>query len=58
MAVSGFEQVLHFNLELAEYENGGEYYKMHGKKLEVIPEKYSDRPSSEYLEWHNSLFVS
>lgn len=41
-----------------EYENGREYYKMHGKKLEVIPERYSDRPSSEYLEWHNSLFVS
>lgn len=40
-----------------EYENGREYYKMHGKKLEVIPEKSSDRPSREYLDWHNNLFV-
>lgn len=41
-----------------EYENGREYYKLHGKKLEVLPENPRDKPSFEYLEWHNSKFVS
>ncbi len=40
-----------------EYDNGREYYQMHGKKLMIIPEKDSDKPSQEYLEWHNNLFV-
>ena len=36
-----------------EYENGSEYYKYHGKKLTVIPSKTQNKPSAEYLSWHN-----
>lgn len=37
----------------AEYENGREYYKLHGRPLEVIPVNSSQRPSQKFLEWHN-----
>jgi putative restriction endonuclease len=36
-----------------EYHNGKEYYAMHGKKLAIIPASARDRPSKEYLRWHN-----
>lgn len=36
-----------------DYGNGREYYKLHGKRLLILPEKYDDRPSKEYVEWHN-----
>jgi len=36
-----------------EYENGRDYYLLHGKKIQV-PAIPSNRPSREYLEWHNS----
>jgi putative restriction endonuclease len=37
----------------SNFHNGKEYYKFHGKKLEVIPSQQMDHPSAEYLRWHN-----
>lgn len=37
-----------------EFENGRDYYALHGRKLIVMPTTERDRPSSEFLEWHNS----
>lgn len=37
-----------------KYENGREYYALDGRELVVIPTPARDRPSSQYLEWHNS----
>jgi putative restriction endonuclease len=47
-----------FRLEVSrrireEYENGGYYYAFHSKKLENLPDSMNDRPSYEYLKWHN-----
>ncbi|HHH84775.1 MAG TPA: HNH endonuclease [Firmicutes bacterium] len=36
-----------------EYENGKDYYILHGKKLKVLPEQPEERPSKEFLSWHN-----
>jgi putative restriction endonuclease len=36
-----------------EYENGKEYYRLSGKRLTVIPPTPADRPSTEFIEWHN-----
>lgn len=36
-----------------EFENGRDYYALHGRKLAVVPPMARDRPSSEFLEWHN-----
>jgi len=41
------------------YNNGKEYYRFHGERLieEVLPEHPAERPSAEYLSWHqNSVF--
>lgn len=35
-----------------EYENGREYYALHGNKLRV-PSNVADYPSRQYIEWHN-----
>jgi putative restriction endonuclease len=35
------------------WENGREYYAHHGKLLAVTPPNASDRPSREFLQWHN-----
>jgi putative restriction endonuclease len=40
-----------------EFENGREYYKHHGGPLTVIPGSESDRPSREFLRWHNEHFL-
>ncbi|MCF0134423.1 MAG: HNH endonuclease [Blautia sp.] len=37
-----------------DYGNGKDYYKYHGKKLLILPEKQIELPSLEYLEWHNN----
>jgi putative restriction endonuclease len=37
-----------------EFENGRDYYALHGRKLVVVPAAPRDRPSSHFLEWHNS----
>lgn len=36
-----------------DFNNGREYYKLHGKKLEVLPVQLENRPSVDFLEWHN-----
>ena len=36
-----------------EFKNGREYYRFHGKGLEVIPEQLFEKPGDEYIEWHN-----
>jgi putative restriction endonuclease len=37
-----------------EYENGREYYKLHGSKLLVLPQSDAEKPSEKYIEWHNT----
>ncbi|EDX86766.1 hypothetical protein S7335_4472 [Synechococcus sp. PCC 7335] len=39
-----------------EYQNGKDYYKLHGKKLAVTPNDPNDLPAREYIEWHNQRF--
>ena len=36
-----------------DYGNGKDYYKYHGKKLLILPDKGIQLPAKEYLEWHN-----
>ncbi len=35
-----------------EYENGKDYYAMHGNNL-FIPRNHTLRPSNEFISWHN-----
>jgi putative restriction endonuclease len=35
------------------FQNGKEYYKFHGKRLEVLPAQQNERPSADFLRWHN-----
>jgi putative restriction endonuclease len=37
-----------------EFSNGREYYAFHDKELQVIPQSAADRPSKEFLEWHQN----
>lgn len=46
---------LHFEVSRQvreEFENGREYYAMHGNPI-VVPRKIADRPDPEALTWHN-----
>lgn len=36
-----------------DYGNGKDYYKYHGKKMLILPDKEILRPDPKYLEWHN-----
>lgn len=36
-----------------EFENGRDYYRLHGSLINV-PTKPSDRPSQDFLDWHNT----
>ena len=36
-----------------QFENGKEYYRFHGQKLQNLPESLSDLPSGEFIKWHN-----
>jgi putative restriction endonuclease len=36
-----------------DFENGGEYYAFHGKKLAVVPPLDVEQPSTEFIHWHN-----
>lgn len=41
------------------YNNGREYYQMHGKRLVVLPSSKLELPSREYIKWHNeNVYVS
>lgn len=35
-----------------EFDNGREYYELHGKAIRV-PQMPDRQPSAEFLEWHN-----
>jgi len=35
-----------------DYENGRDYYALHGRALRV-PSRAGDRPAAEFLRWHN-----
>jgi putative restriction endonuclease len=37
-----------------KFENGREYYQYRGKPLLVVPRNHDERPSREFLRWHNS----
>jgi putative restriction endonuclease len=37
----------------AEFENGRDYYTFHGQKLTVLPRRENEKPSIEFIEWHN-----
>lgn len=39
-----------------DYGNGRDYYALHGKMLAVVPENQQNKPSLEYLKWHNNNF--
>jgi putative restriction endonuclease len=41
-----------------EYQNGRDYYALHGKQLQVLPSRDADLPSREFLAWHNSNVYS
>ena len=36
-----------------DFENGKEYYALQGKNLEVVPVSAIERPSREFIQWHN-----
>lgn len=36
-----------------EFANGREYYQHHGKSLLVVPGSAAERPSTDFLRWHN-----
>jgi putative restriction endonuclease len=35
-----------------EFENGREYYRLHGSRLMVVPGRVAERPSADALAWH------
>lgn len=41
-----------------EFDNGRDYYALHGLPLKVLPQRETERPAREFLEWHNGIFKS
>src|SRR5258705_3878653 len=39
-----------------EFENGREYYRYDGQRLLHLPSKEINKPSMEFIEWHNGIF--
>ena len=37
-----------------EFENGRVYYALDGRSLANVPNRLTDQPGREFLEWHNS----
>ena len=37
-----------------EFENGRVYYDLDGRSLAYVPDRLTDQPGREFLEWHNS----
>jgi putative restriction endonuclease len=37
-----------------DYGNGRDYYALHGQSMSVMPDAHTDRPASEFLDWHNN----
>ena len=36
-----------------EFDNGEEYYRMHGRRLEILPGSEDEMPAPEFIDWHN-----
>lgn len=36
-----------------DYGNGKDYYKYHGRKLQILPSSTIELPSREFITWHN-----
>jgi len=36
-----------------DFDNGEEYYALHGEQLKVTPRMPSSRPAREFIRWHN-----
>ena len=36
-----------------QWENGREYYALHGEELRILPSDAGARPRREFVEWHN-----
>jgi len=50
------DQDLHFLVSKKvreQFENGREYYRYHGAKLQNLPDSLIDVPSKEFIKWHN-----
>ncbi len=41
-----------------DWKNGREYYKLHGQKLLVVPQRSYELPAKEYLAWHSEQFAA
>lgn len=42
-----------------EYENGRDYYALHGKQLSVIPDNKWEQPARSFIDWHNqNIYVA
>jgi putative restriction endonuclease len=39
-----------------EFENGRDYYALHGKPLSILPQHNESRPAAEFLDWHHTIF--
>lgn len=37
----------------ADFDNGREYIKLHGKRLAILPDRTEHRPARPFLLWHN-----
>lgn len=37
-----------------QYQNGREYYRYHGTPLAVVPALPENKPSTEFIRWHNT----
>jgi len=35
-----------------EFDNGKDYYKLHGNGLYLLPQNEADKPGAKYIEWH------
>jgi hypothetical protein len=56
--VGGAYFVRHSRKIKEEFSNGREYYAYHGSQLKGLPKESSERPAKEFLEWHQSHFLS
>lgn len=36
-----------------DFDNGEQYYRLHGRELLVVPRAPDQRPSPEFIRWHN-----
>lgn len=41
-----------------EFENGRDYYALHGTSLKVLPSNFLEHPAKEFVQWHNeNIFI-